>query len=386
MATIPVSVAWQSLFCFHGADESDSEPYLWTIAFTLDGRTITHAPNSPTLNGSPAFFFSPGSHGSIGGSMGIGTTRTIPRPVGRFDATLQPIVLSAGGHTVEVPGWIGLIGVVLEENSTSDDGAEAAHQAINNLVRTEINEAVADINLAGLAAEIGQAVAAGADPVATARAVFEARVDRLTDRIQRYARATAVDAIVSKLSFPAAIVEGADPDEFMGVGVHVFGQQDLDQTEHDDRLAFTDILAQPGVAHLESSDFVYNLHGAAWQRIEVSWTPITDQVPPGRWQVTGIQRSGRPGKQFISLLGGQFADGSPWLLKSGQVMDFLVAGSHTFFVRGSSEAEADVIIEPEPLNPLFPSLRTIADSDPSNNLGALPGCPISIRHTQPVNE
>ena len=39
------------------------------------------------------------------------------------------------------------------------------------------------------------------------------------------------------------------------------------------------------------------------------WVPITDQVPAGRWQVTGVNRSGRPGKQFISQLGGHFADG-----------------------------------------------------------------------------
>jgi len=383
--TVPVSVAFHRLFCYHGADEGDSEPYLWTIGFTLDGRTITHAPDSPTLDGGPAYFFSPGSHGSIGPAMGIGTSRTIPREVGRFDTTLEPIVLSLAGRSVEVPGSIGLVGVLLEEDSTSDDGAEAAHQAINDLVRTEIDEAVADINLAGLATEIGQAVAAGTDPVAAATEVFGARIDRVTDRIQRYARATAVDAIVSKLSFPSAIVEGADPDGFMGVAVHVFTQADLGATEHTDRLEFTDAIAQP-VAYLESSDYVYNLHGQAWQRIEVFHVPITDEVPPGRWQVTGIQRAGRPGKRFISTLGGQFADGSPWVLSKGRMMDLMLASTHTFFVRGAGGAEADVVIEPEPVNPLFPSLTTRADSDPSNNLGALPDCPVSIRHTRPVDD
>ena len=44
MATIRVSAALQSLFCFHGADEEESEPFLWTIVFTVDGRTITHTP------------------------------------------------------------------------------------------------------------------------------------------------------------------------------------------------------------------------------------------------------------------------------------------------------------------------------------------------------
>jgi hypothetical protein len=59
MATIRVSAALQSHFCFHGADEEESEPYLWTIVFTVDGRTITHTPGAATLNGTPGFSSAP---------------------------------------------------------------------------------------------------------------------------------------------------------------------------------------------------------------------------------------------------------------------------------------------------------------------------------------
>ncbi len=253
------AIAFHSLFCFHGSGESDSEPYLWTIGFTLDGRTVTHTPDSQTLSGGPDFFFSPGSHGDLGGPVSIGSTRTIPPAVGRFDMTLQPIVLTAGGHTLEAPGWIGLIGILLEEDATSDEGAEAAHQAINELVKIEMNEAIADVNLAGLGAEVLQATSSGTDPVAAAR--------------------------VSKLSFPSAIVEGADPDEFMGVSVNIFSQQDLDATQHNDRLEISDRISQPNV-HPEAWESNYNLHGAAWRRVEVCFTPITDQVPPGRWPLS----------------------------------------------------------------------------------------------------
>ena len=65
-------------------------------------------------------------------------------------------------------------------------------------------------------------------------------------------------------------------------------------------------------------------------------------------------------------------------------MDQLSVGSHSYFVRGTSGVEADVVIEPEPLNPFFPSLTTTADDDPTNNLGSLPQCPIAVRHTRPV--
>jgi hypothetical protein len=298
--------------------------------------------------------------------------------------TLQPIVLTVEARTLQVPGTVGLIGILLEEDATSDDGAEAAHSAINDLVRTEMQEAIDDIDLDGLAAEIARAVSAGASPESTAKAFFDARIQRLINRIQRYARSTAVDAIVSHLSFPSVIVEGADPDEFLGVSVNIYTQADLDQTDHSHTLEIADRISQPNV-HPEASDFNFNLHGQAWRRVERFSTPITDQVPPGRWQVTGINRQGRPDRRFIAHLGGRFPDGSPWLLTKGQVMDMLGAATHSFFVRGDTGLEADVIIQPDPINPLFPALTTAADSDPSNNLGRLPQCPLVIDDIRPFD-
>lgn len=385
MVTVPVRIELSRLFCYHGADESTSEPYLWTIAFTLDGRTITHRAGAPTLDGGPDFIFSPGSHGSLGGGVGIGETRPIPSAAGRVATSLQPVRLSAGGDTYEVPGRIGLIAVLLEENATSDAGAEAAHRAINDLVSTELTEAVADINIVGLAAEINDAMTRnpGLSAADAARRIFAARVDRVVDRISRVARSVAIDAIVRKLRFPGVLVEGADPDAFMGLVTHFFDQDELSATDHTRRIEFTDTIAQPGMP-LEASEFVYNLHGAAWQPVEEYFTPVTDQVPAGRWQVTGVARSGRAGKQFISHIGGQLPDGAPWLLAKGPVMDAIVAGSHTFFVRGESGGEAHVVIDRNDDNPYFPFLTTTPDNDPTNNLGRLPPCPLSIRHTRPV--
>ena len=383
MDTIPIRVQLQKLFCFHGDDESDSEPYLWTIAVTIDGRTITHVPGSPTLTGGPDYVFSPSSHGSIGGSMGIGTTRRIPDAVGHLATTLQPIVLSAGGRSVEVPGHVGLIAVLLEEDSTSDDGAEAAPQAINTLVRTELDEAVAQINMVGLAAEVQAAVAGGAPVEDAARGIFMKRVELVVARIRRVAQSVAVTAIVEKLSFPAAIVEAADPDNFQGIVTLFWSQDQLAATTHTHRLDIHERIAQPGV-HPEASEFVYNLHGQAWQPIEEVWVPVTDQVPPGRWQVTGISKAGRPPKTFISAVGGTFAGGAPWLLPKGRVMDAIAAGTHSFFVRGSSGVESTVLVDPNEANRFFPFLTTTPDDDPSNNLAGLPPAPLAIRHTTPA--
>ena len=37
MDAIDVIAQWQSLFCYHGADEDESDPYLWTIGVVFDG-------------------------------------------------------------------------------------------------------------------------------------------------------------------------------------------------------------------------------------------------------------------------------------------------------------------------------------------------------------
>ena len=43
------------------------------------------------------------------------------------------------------------------------------------------------------------------------------------------------------------------------------------------------------------------------------------------------------------------------------------------------------MVEPDPVNPFFPSLTTTPDDDPTNNLGGLPQAVVSIRHTRPVD-
>jgi hypothetical protein len=382
MDTIKVAAALDSLFCFHGADEEASEPYLWTILFTLDGKTITHAPDAPRLTGKPAIFFGPGSHGNIGGSVNSGITRQIPREVGRFDTTLQPIVLRAFGRSLEVPGQLGLIGILLEENSTSDIGADAAHQAVNDLVKRELEAAVAGVDLAAVAAQAAPAIQAGTDPLVAVLPIFQSTIDDATERIQASAQDVARAAIIEKMSLPGALIEGLDPDEFMGTSINFFSQTHLQGTTHQERSKFTDRIAQPGLP--EASDFVYNLHGQVWQPVEVFFTPVTDQVPPGRHQVTGATRGFTAHKSFISHLGGSFPDGTPWALKKGTVMDLMRAGSHTFFVRGSSGVEADVIADPQEDNPFFPFLTTTPDDDPTNNLTTLPPAVLQLRHVRDV--
>lgn len=382
MTTIPVRIRLEKLFCYHGDDESDSEPYLWVITVTIDGRTITHRPDAPSLDGAPGYVFSPGSHGSIGGSMGIGTTRTIPAAVGTINTTLQPILITAAGHQVEVPGQLALVAILLEEDMTSDEGAEAAHAKINEMIRVELNEAIADIDLDGVGAKIVRGLGQGRTPEEVAREYFAQRMTRVVNRLNRYAQDVAISAIVRALSFPAAIVEAADPDNFQGIVTRSWSQSEVEATTTSNRLEIHEPIWDRSAGHRESSDYNYNLHGEIWQPIEEYWVPVADTLPAGRWQVTGIQRTGR--KPFISTLGGVLPDGAPWAMGKGAVMDLIQAGTHTFFVRGESGIEATVVIDENQENPYFPFLATVADADPTNNLSRLPPCILAIRHTRPA--
>ncbi|MGC3994703.1 MAG: hypothetical protein QM779_11420 [Propionicimonas sp.] len=382
MATIPVRIRLNKLFCYHGADESDSEPYLWVIAVTIDGRTITHRPDAASLDGAPGFVFSPGSHGSIGGSMGIGANRSIPAAVGHIDTTLQPIVVTAAGHQVEVPGQLALVAILLEEDMTSDAGAEAAHAKINDLLRVELTEAIADIDLDGVGAKIVRGLAEGRTPEAVAREYFAQRMTRVVNRINRYAQDVAIAAIARALSFPAAIVEASDPDNFQGIVTRFWSQTQLEATTTHHRIEIHEEIWDRSAGLREASDYNYNLHGEVWQPIEEYWVPVTDTLPAGRWQVTGIQRTGR--KPFISTLGGTLPDGTPWAMPKGKVMDAIQAGTHTFFVRGDTGVEANVLVSENEENPYFPYLATVSDNDPTNNLSTLPACILAIRHTRPA--
>jgi len=374
MSTIKVIAALHSLFCFHGADEEESEPYLWTIMFTLGGGTIRQA--GDRLGGGPGFFFGPGSHGNLHGSIGTGVTKHIPPEVGRFETTLEPIVLSIAGQTVEVPGQLGMIAVLVEENSTSDSGAEAAHQALNALVREEFREALEEISLAGVAAEAQGAIRAGTPPQQAAAAVMAEKMQRVSRRIQRFAKDVVVATVVEHLHGPGALIQGLDPDKLMGVVTHVFDEGTLRGFEDRHREALTD--------PINGDEFAYNLHGTVWRPIARFFTPLTEDVPAGRWQVTGIHREGRADRTFISHIGGHFQDNSPWVLRSSHAMNLIEARTHSFFVHGSSGVDADLIVEQNDRNPLFPFLTTVADDDPTNNLVTLPPCPLEEEHEREV--
>ena len=163
--TYDVMLDLDKIICYDEADGcGDAEPYLWTVFFRIGGDDVTiildtidfnSSPPKPIvhLSGSPFMLFGKGSHGNLGTrDVDAGDTVTIPASVGQFEAQLKPIVIpqelkdlgKLAGIDVpdDLPGLIGVVTVLMEEDEVTDEGAEAGHGALNGAIRTAIQQII----------------------------------------------------------------------------------------------------------------------------------------------------------------------------------------------------------------------------------------------------
>lgn len=144
---------WLHLDRIHCYDEADgwgdAEPYLWTVFFKIDGTTVRLL-ESLQLSGSTTLHTTPGSHGNLGTEdVDPGDTVTIPAVIGEWETILQPIPVPSSIRPLaeDLPGIIGVVCVLMEEDNVTDDGAEAGHRALDNAVQTALNEIIATRSL-----------------------------------------------------------------------------------------------------------------------------------------------------------------------------------------------------------------------------------------------
>jgi hypothetical protein len=390
MTSSSIVISLNSLFCYHGGDEDgDSEPYLWTIMYKIDGSCITQ--NGTALKGSPQYFTSPGSHGNLGSSVSTDGTLPIPANVGRWATTLEPIVITnpLTGSVIEVPGTIGVVAVLMEENSTPNGDMEAGHQALNKFVQQQLQAFVDSINLAGVAAETQQVIVnQGLSERDALIAVLKQHEQPFADNLQNLTKAVVFYAVANELGFGGAILSGIDRDDYQGAYFRSFTQTELDQTSANpaqsgmQRIDILELIADPDEPL--GASYAYNLHGQAWRQVNVTWTPATQNVPPGRWQVTGIHlASSHYVGRWIQYVGGTFANGDPWILERGHAADLINNGTHSFFVIGADGAQSEVIAS-DALNLGHLYLTTVADGSKADNLLSLPPCAMAVRHEENV--
>ncbi len=178
---------WLALDRIHCSDEGDgwgsAEPYLWTVFFKIDGETVALT-ESLKLSGTATVIGTPGSHGNLGDSdVDAGDDVTIPDAIGEWSPFLSPIPVPESLQPLvgdDLPGVVGVVCVLMEEDNVTDDGAEAGHAALNSAVMGALTDIIAtrgfsnpDISQQDIAAYMDAVASAVADAVASQQNFFE---------------------------------------------------------------------------------------------------------------------------------------------------------------------------------------------------------------------
>ncbi len=133
--------------CYDEADGwGNAEPYLWTVFFKVDGDTVS-LNDAGKLIGSATVVSTPGSHGNLGTSdVDAGDDVLVPDAIGSWQTVLKPIPVANSLKPLvgnDLPGFAGVVCILMEEDNVSDSGAEAGHQALNDAVQEAVDEIIA---------------------------------------------------------------------------------------------------------------------------------------------------------------------------------------------------------------------------------------------------
>ena len=148
MNAFPVKIQLEELICHkkgRSSGWSKTAPYMWNIFFKFNNPSIK-LNEKFGVYGKADFHFTEGSHGNLEvGHMEAGESIFIPNPVGIWDTQLDGIEVPYFDY--EFPGIIGCICALMEQHNVSSKGAEGGHQALNEYVRTSVNQAISDFHV-----------------------------------------------------------------------------------------------------------------------------------------------------------------------------------------------------------------------------------------------
>lgn len=216
METLNVVLKLNQVICHDEGDGPGSaEPYLWAIFFKIDGLSVQQ--NGVSLSGEAEFRFSQGSHENLPNhDVDPGEVIQIPSAVGEWSTLLKPIVIDDfQGNIIEVPGIVGVVAVLMEEDNVTDSGAEAGHQGLNNHVRTSINDFIASINLLDFMNS--------EDPQADLQQMIDDLIKSIKDGVEDVVE----DAIVSNQNWLEDIWAWINKDDKIGDKVWTFNADEI---------------------------------------------------------------------------------------------------------------------------------------------------------------
>jgi hypothetical protein len=156
-----VSISLDHIHCIDEGDgPGNAEPYLWTLFFKIDGDTL-QLDASLKLRGTVTVDRRDGSHGNLQNTdVDAGDNVPIPSSIGRWSTTLTPIPLaqpiSIRDETdpnrikdtiTSIPGTVGVVCILMEEDSLPDSSALAGYNAFCSTFETKMNEVVNTLGL-----------------------------------------------------------------------------------------------------------------------------------------------------------------------------------------------------------------------------------------------
>lgn len=139
--TLYLRIKLQQLRCHDKPDGwTTGEPYLWNLFFKIDGSCIVLSERF-RLEGRPVYHASVGSQGNLSaGQLESGGMVGIPDDVGEWRTQLVPLTVPY--FEAKLPGVLGLVSVLLEQNFVSKTGAEAGHEAFNRYVMEALDSVI----------------------------------------------------------------------------------------------------------------------------------------------------------------------------------------------------------------------------------------------------
>ena len=144
-------ISLDQLHCHRKSDVTSAEPYLLTAFFKIDGDTIVYGEDG-FLKGQCTFVGTSGAHGDLGTrDVEVGDDVPIPSALGELGLELKRIPPARGGPPeAAVPGFVGVVVAVLEENSATDSAAAAGRVAFNKSLEQEINKIIPTLRIPNL--------------------------------------------------------------------------------------------------------------------------------------------------------------------------------------------------------------------------------------------
>ena len=155
MARTPLRVRL-SIDRIHAVREGDgigsAEPYLWAIAFKMDGESV-EVGEDLHLRGTCDVIATTGSHGNLGvDDVDGGDVIAVPSDVGVFRTSLVPIPLSDALRQ-QLPdedaqsGIFGLVLVLMEEDQVTDAGANAGYATLADFLQRELDRIIPTLSI-----------------------------------------------------------------------------------------------------------------------------------------------------------------------------------------------------------------------------------------------